>query len=59
MPGSRHATNGPMDFLPRTEVGFTGKTPLRARGDIFQKAVTTLGFQIGYAQGKVRHSIVW
>ena len=39
-------------FFARTEVGFTGKTPLRARGDIFQKAVTTLGFQIGYAQEK-------
>lgn len=35
-------------IFARAEVGFTGKTPLRARGDTVQKAVTTLGVQLGY-----------
>lgn len=39
----------PFGLFARAEVGFTGEIPLRARGDIFQKAVTTLGFQLGYA----------
>ncbi|PKM19596.1 MAG: TonB-dependent receptor [Gammaproteobacteria bacterium HGW-Gammaproteobacteria-15] len=36
----------------RTEVGFTGETSLRARGDIRQAATTTLGLQLGYVANK-------
>ncbi|MEX0298113.1 MAG: TonB-dependent receptor [Kordiimonas sp.] len=36
-------------FFVRGEADWTGKTPLRARGDAVQKAVTTFGVQVGYA----------
>lgn len=32
----------------RGEIGFTGKTALRARGDIYQGATTIYGLQLGY-----------
>ena len=35
-------------FFARGEAGFTGKTPLRTRGDAVQKATAVLGFQLGY-----------
>ncbi|WKD25484.1 TonB-dependent receptor [Pseudoalteromonas sp. KG3] len=41
------------DFYIRAEANFTGKTSLRAKGDIIQGAVTTLGFQLGYDNGKM------
>lgn len=38
----------PFGIFARVEAGFTGETPLRARGDAVQEAVETLGAQIGY-----------
>lgn len=35
-------------FYCRTEIGVTGKTALRARGDAVQQSATTYGLQLGY-----------
>ncbi|WP_102794382.1 TonB-dependent receptor [Bowmanella denitrificans] len=40
------------DFYFRVEANFTGKTALRSRGDIFQKATAMLGLQLGYDSGE-------
>lgn len=38
----------PVGIFVRAEAGFTGETPLRARGDAVQDAVSTIGLQLGY-----------
>jgi len=40
------------NFYVRAEANFTGKTALRAKGDAVQRAVSTLGLQLGYDGGQ-------